>query len=145
MTLLLLRETLPMAGRALVANRLRSFLALLGIVIGVGTVIGMVALINGFQRSFQQSIQSFGNNTIYIRRIRPGIQFSGGVPDSLKQRRAFTMDDAEAILERCPSVRAIAPFKWAFSDITLAYRGRTARSTFTYGTNENYLITHGYD
>jgi len=43
-------------------------------------VIGMVALVNGFQRSFQQSIQSFGNNTIYIRRIRPGIQFNGDVP-----------------------------------------------------------------
>jgi putative ABC transport system permease protein len=145
MNLLLLRESLVMAGRALVANRLRSVLALLGIVIGVGTVIGMVALINGFQRSFAQSIQSFGNNTIYIRRIRPGIQFNGNIPDSLKQRRAFTMEDAEALRERCPSLKAIAPFKWAWSDISLSYRGRTARSTFTYGTNENYLITHGYD
>src|SRR5881396_864090 len=111
MKLFLLLETLTMALRALVANRLRSFLALLGIVIGVGTVIGMVALINGFQRSFQQSIQSFGNNTIYIRRIRPGIMF-GDVPDSLRQRRAFTMEDARAILERSPAVRAIAPFKF---------------------------------
>src|SRR5437667_8481476 len=117
MKLFLLLETLSMARRALVANRLRSFLALLGIVIGVGTVIGMVALINGFQRSFAQSIQSFGNNTIYIRRIRPGIQFSGGVPDSLKQRRAFTMDDADALRARCPSLKAIAPFKWSWSDI----------------------------
>ena len=144
MNALLLRETLVMAARALVANRMRSVLALLGIVIGVGTVIGMVALINGFQRSFAQSIQSFGNNTIYIRRIRPGVQFNG-VPDSLLKRKAFTMDDAEALREHCPSLKAIAPFKWSFSDITLSYRGRTARSTFTYGTNENYLITHGYD
>src|SRR5687767_7524219 len=113
MTLHMLGETMVMAGRALVANRLRSLLALLGIVIGVGTVIGMVALVNGFQRSFQQSIQSFGNNTIYIRRIRPGIQFDG-VPDSLKQRKAFTMDDARALLEDAPSVKAIAPFKWPF-------------------------------
>ena len=141
----LMRETLGMAGRSLLANRLRSVLALLGIVIGVGTVIGMVALINGFQRSFQRSIQSFGNNTIYIRRIRPGIHFSDGVPDSLKQRRAFTMDDASAILERCPTVKAIAPFKWTWGDIKLAYRGRSTRSTFCFGTNEQYLTTHGYD
>src|SRR5215510_13455355 len=120
MNLFLLRETLGMAGRALVANRLRSILALLGIVIGVGTVIGMVSLVNGFQRSFQKSIQSFGNNTIYIRRIRPGIQFDG-VPDSLRQRKAFTMDDAAAILERAPAVKAIAPFKWSWQDIRLAY------------------------
>src|SRR5438046_2135347 len=116
MNLFLFRETLGMAGRALIANRLRSILALLGIVIGVGTVIGMVSLINGFQRSFQKSIQSFGNNTIYIRRIRPGIQF-GNFPDSLRQRKAFTMADAQAILERAPAVRAIAPFKFPFSDI----------------------------
>src|SRR5262245_27653839 len=110
----LMRESFGMAFRALIANRLRSALALLGIVIGVATLIGMVALINGFQRSFQRSIQSFGNNTIYIRRIRPGVMLGGDVPDSLKQRRAFTMDDAAAIIAQCPSVRAIAPFKWTF-------------------------------
>jgi putative ABC transport system permease protein len=144
MTLYMLGETLGMAGRALVANRLRSMLALLGIVIGVGTVIGMVALVNGFQRSFQQSIQSFGNNTIYIRRIRPGIQFDG-VPDSLKQRKAFTMDDAQAILEHSPSIKAIAPFKWPWIDVRVSYRERATRSLFVFGTNEQYLTTHGYD
>src|SRR5574339_311875 len=106
-----------MAGNALVANRLRSLLALLGIVIGVGTVIGMVALINGFQRSFQQSIQSLGNNTIYIRRIRPGVHFGGDIPDSLKQRKAFTMADAKAILTQAPAVRAIAPFKFPWDNV----------------------------
>ncbi len=144
MNLFLLRESLRMAGSALAANRLRTVLALLGIVMGVGTLIGMVALINGFQRSFQRSIQSFGNNTIYIRRIRPGIQFSG-VPDSLKQRRAFTMDDARAILANAPAVKAIAPFKWPFADMVLSNRGKATRSAFCYGTNEDYLTTHGYD
>jgi len=138
-------EVLRMAGNALVANRLRSMLALLGIVIGVGTVIGMMALINGFQRSFQQNIQSLGNNTIYIRRIRPGIHFNGDIPDSLRQRKAFTMDDARAILEQSPSVQAIAPFKYPYSDLKLSYRGKQTRITFVYGTNENYLFTHGYD
>ncbi len=141
----LIRETLAMARTALVANRLRSVLALLGIVIGVGTVIGMVSLSNGFQRSFQRSIQSFGNNTIYIRRIRPGISFSDGVPDSLKQRKAFTMEDARAILAQAPAVRAIAPFKWPYDDLTLSHRGRNTRSGFVFGTNEAYLLTHGYD
>ena len=50
----LFAETFRIARQALAANRMRSLLALLGIVIGVGTVIGMMALINGFQRSFQQ-------------------------------------------------------------------------------------------
>ena len=141
----MIQETFAMARSALVANRLRSALALLGIVIGVGTVIGMVSLVNGFQRSFQQSIQSFGNNTIYIRRIRPGINFSDGVPDSLKQRKAFTMEDAQAILAQCPAVRAVSPFKFPFSDIKLRHSEKHTKTTFIYGTNEDLLLTHNYD
>ena len=141
----LFRETLRIARQALTANRMRSMLALLGIVIGVGTVIGMVALINGFQRSFQQNIQSFGNNTLYIRRIRPGIQFSDGVPDSLKQRKAFTIEDSKAILAQAPAVAAVSVFKFSFQDIKLSYLDRTTKTTFIYGTNEELLRTHGYD
>ena len=141
----LLRETFDMARGALIANRLRSMLALLGIVIGVATVIGMIALINGFQRSFQRSIQSFGNNTIYIRRIRPGINFTGDVPDSLKQRKAFTMEDARAILDQAPAVRAISPFKFPYEDIRLSYLDKHTKTTFVYGTDESYLVTHSYD
>ena len=141
----LLAETFAIARQALAANRMRSMLALLGIVIGVGTVIGMVALINGFQRSFQQNIQAFGNNTLYIRRIRPGIQFSGGVPDSLKARKAFTIGDAEAILEHSPAVAAVSVFKFAFNDIKLSRRDKTTKTTFIYGTNDQLLRTHGYD
>jgi putative ABC transport system permease protein len=145
MSWFLIRETFRMAGSALVANRLRSTLALLGIVIGVGTVIGMVSLINGFQRSFQQSIQSIGNNTIYIRRIRPGVNMGNQIPDSLKQRRAFTMDDAQAILAGAPAVKAIAPFKWPWDDLRLQRGDKMTRFTFVYGTNQDYLTTHGYD
>jgi putative ABC transport system permease protein len=145
MSWFMIRETFGMAGKALVANRLRSVLALLGIVIGVGTVIGMVSLINGFQRSFQQSIQSIGNNTIYIRRIRPGVNMGGQIPDSLKQRRAFTMDDAQAIVAGAPAVKAIAPFKWPWDDLRLQRGDKMTRFTFVYGTNQDYLTTHGYD
>jgi putative ABC transport system permease protein len=141
----LLLETFHMAWQALFANRVRSLLALLGIVIGVGTVIGMVSLINGFQRSFQQSVRSLGSNTIYIRRIRPGIQFNGGVPDSLKQRKAFTMEDARAILAHSPAVKAISPWKFPYDDLRLQYLQKKTKITFVYGTNQDHLITHGYE
>jgi putative ABC transport system permease protein len=141
----LLFETLRMGARALFANRLRSILALLGIVIGVATVIGMVAIINGLQRSFQQSIQSLGNNTIYIRRIRPGVHFGNDIPDSLKRRRAFTMEDAEAILAHGDAVKAISPYKYPWDNLRLSYRDKRTRFTFVYGTNQDYVITNGYD
>ena len=141
----LVGETFTIARRALAANRMRSALALLGIVIGVATVIGMVALINGFQRSFQQNLQAFGNNTLYIRRIRPGIQFSGGVPDSLKVRKAFNIGDAEAILDQSPAVAAISVFKFAYYDIRLSRREKQTKTTFIYGTDDQLLRTHGYE
>src|SRR5947208_540993 len=126
----LLSETFDIARRALAANRMRSMLALLGIVIGVGTVIGMVSLINGFQRSFQQNLQAFGNNTLYIRRIRPGIQFAGGVTDSLKARKAFTKGDAEAILAQSPAVAAVSVFKFASNVLKLSGRDKHTKPTF---------------
>jgi len=141
----LLGETFTIARQALAANRMRSMLALLGIVIGVATVISMASLINGFQRSFQQSIQSFGNNTLYIRRIRPGIQFSGGVPDSLKQRKAFNIGDAEAIMAQSPAVAAVSVFKFSYYDIRLSYRDKRTKTTFIYGTNDQLLRTQGYE
>jgi putative ABC transport system permease protein len=141
----LLAETFTIARQALAANRMRSMLALLGIVIGVATVIAMASLINGFQRSFQQSIQSFGNNTLYIRRIRPGIRFSDGVPDSLKQRKAFTIEDSRAILDQAPAVAAVSVFKFSWYDIKLSRQSRRTRTTFVYGTNDQLLRTHGYE
>ncbi len=145
MDLRMLGETARMAAGALVANRLRSMLALLGIVIGVATLIGMVALVNGLQRSVQQSIQSLGNNTIYIRRIRPGVRFNDDIPDSLRQRRAFSMDDGRFILARSPSVKAISPLKWPWQNLRIGYREKKTRFTQVFGTNQDYVVTNGYD
>ena len=141
----LFRETLRIARQALAANLMRSLLALLGIVIGVATVIAMMSLINGFQRSFQKGIQSWGSNTIYIRTFRPGAAFAGQLPDSLRKRKAFTIDDAEAIRERCPAVVAVSPIKVAAADIRLSYRERTTKTTTVFGSDEGMLRTRGFD
>ena len=141
----LFRETLRIARQALTANLMRSLLALLGIVIGVATVIAMMSLINGFQRSFQKGIQSWGSNTIYVRTFRPGAAFAGQIPDSLRKRRAFTMDDATAIRERCPAVVAVSPIKIAAADIRLSYRDRTTKTTTVFGSDEGMLRTRGFD
>jgi putative ABC transport system permease protein len=146
MTLQLFLETIWMSLRALAANRLRSLLALLGIVIGVATVIGMVALVNGFQRSVEQSIHSMGSNTIYIHRIRPGVHVGGGgIPDSLKQRKAFTIADGEAILASAPAVRAVSAIKYDYAGLRVGYRGKLSRMTEVYGTDDNYLVVHGFE
>jgi putative ABC transport system permease protein len=141
----LFRETLRIARQALTANLMRSLLALLGIVIGVATVIAMMSLINGFQRSFQKGIQSWGSNTIYVRTFRPGQAFAGQLPDSLRKRRAFSIADAAAIRERAPAVVAVSPIKIAAADIRLSYRDRTTKTTTVFGSDDGMLRTRGFD
>ncbi|MCE9628317.1 MAG: ABC transporter permease [Candidatus Eisenbacteria bacterium] len=141
----LLSETFLIARQALAANRMRSLLALLGIVIGVATVIGMGSLINGFERSFEKGIQSFSNGTIYVRPFRPGVRFNGGIPDSLRKRRAFSPEDARAIMEQAPAVGAVGVVKLAYDDIRLSRGGHQTRSTQTFGSDEGLLRTRGFD
>src|SRR5262249_10605242 len=144
-SLWMLRETFRIARQALAANRMRSLLALLGIVIGVATVIAMMSLINGFQRSFQKGIQSWGSNTIYVRTFRPGAVVGSGIPASLRKRHAFTMPDAGAIRDRAPAVAAVSPIKIAAADIRLSYRDRTTKTTTVFGSDEGLLRTRGFD
>jgi putative ABC transport system permease protein len=141
----LFRETFRGARQALVANRLRTLLALLGIVIGVATVVAMVSLINGFRRSFERGIQSFSSNTIYVRPFRPGVAFLGGFPDSLRRRRGFTPEDAVAVLERSPALAAVSAIKLFAGDPQLKYRERGTRGTNTFGTNDALLRVRGFE
>jgi putative ABC transport system permease protein len=88
-----------------------------------------------------------GTNTIYIHRIRPAVSFGGGeIPDSLKQRKAFSVEDGQAILAGAPAVRAVTTMVYDFSSgLRLGYRGKLTRGTNVYGTDDNYLIVHGYE
>jgi putative ABC transport system permease protein len=136
-------EVLQMALAALRANKLRSGLTVLGVIIGVSTVIGMVSLIQGLNRSMARQIQSFGTNVIYIRKFKPQV-FIGEFPDSLRHRPGFTPEDKQAILDRCPAVRSVsaitvlgeggAPIRW---------RKKTTRPTFVIGDDEAYQETSG--
>ena len=87
----LLRETYS----ALTANKVRSGLTMLGIVIGISSVIAMVALGNGAQQSIQSSIQSIGSNLVIIT---PGATKSFGGPTAGRgSAQTLTVPDAEAI------------------------------------------------
>ncbi len=140
----LVGEILQMAWTSLRANKLRSSLTVLGVVIGVSTVIAMVSLIQGLNDSFKRQVQSFGSNTIYIRKWRPQV-FIGELPDSLRQRRAFTIDDRDAILARCPSVRAVSPINLLSQPQPIQFRHKQTKPTLVLGTDQAYQETNGYD
>lgn len=139
-------DLLRVARDALRANRLRTWLTLLGVVIGVATVIAMASLVNGFERSFLASIQTFSRNTIYVRTFRPGLMFTRGIPDSLRGRHAFTLEDARALRAQCPAVAVVSVVKPAFGNLRVERGGHVARAgEMTFGADTEFLRTRGFD
>ena len=99
-------ESFIIAIRSLFANKLRSALTMLGVIIGVGSVITLMSVGRGTEASITESLEGMGTNLVYVTSKTPGV-------DSLAAMQiaaySFTMDDVEAIAERVPSVVAVAP------------------------------------
>jgi putative ABC transport system permease protein len=100
-----LLQTLRVALRALLRNKLRSFLTTLGIVIGVGAVIAMVAIGEGAKAMIEQQFASMGSNLIIIM---PGATTRGGAFGGFGSAPTLTWDDLRAIQTEVPSVRYAA-------------------------------------
>jgi putative ABC transport system permease protein len=98
--------TMKIAARALSRNTLRSALTMLGIVIGVGSVIAMVAIGQGAKAQVESQIASIGSNMLIIF---PGSTTQGGVHAGAGTATTLTEDDVEAIRKDVSSVRAVAP------------------------------------
>jgi putative ABC transport system permease protein len=99
-------EAVRVALQGLTANKLRSLLTMLGIIIGVGSVIAMMAIGEGANQAARASLQAMGTNVLTLssgQQRRGGINFGAGTSTRLKP------EDAAAILNEAPAVRAIAP------------------------------------
>ena len=102
---MLIKEILVVALQAIRVNALRSFLTTLGIIIGVGAVIAMVALGEGAQRRVEEQIQAMGTNVLTIR---PGQSMFGGIRDGAARARLYD-EDAEALHDQTLGTLLIAP------------------------------------
>ena len=126
-------SSVPLALRAIRRNLLRSFLTILGIVIGVGAVITMVTLGNGATRAVSDQISSLGSNLIMVRpgqRLGPG-RDSAGAP-------RFKASDAEAIAAQIGSINAVAPV--ANKSVTVVYAARNWSTTVTGSTAAYFTV-----
>ena len=101
---MLFDETVKVAFSAIRANKMRSMLTMLGIVIGIAAVITMVALGEGAQRSVQERLQALGTNVLTVN---PGQQQFGGVDRGEGAR--LTVDDATALLRDPRAIKAVSP------------------------------------
>ncbi len=126
-------SSLKVALRALQINKMRSFLTMLGIIIGVGAVIVMVAIGAGAREMIAQQIASMGSNLLMIV---PGATTAGGARMGGGSSSSLTSDDAKAIKEECPAIKTVAPF---WGGATQIVYGNQNWNTTVQGTNPSYF------
>jgi putative ABC transport system permease protein len=103
----LFREILVMSWDTVRGNKLRSFLTVLGIVIGITSIVGMTAMIRGFDQSIRDVFRSLGPNTVYVTKMS-AVSFSAGKTfRELVMRPNITQDDAAAIERAAPSIEVV--------------------------------------
>jgi putative ABC transport system permease protein len=139
----MLGEIVRMSFDSLRAHGLRSLLTTLGVVIGVATVVAMVSIIQGFNRSVERSISAFGSHIIYVRMFKPGF-FVGGFPDSLRHRQAFTVEDAQAIRAQCPDVGSVSVMGF-MENATISWGGHSSRGLELLGADPRIQEVLRYD
>ncbi len=119
--------------RAIAANKTRSFLTALGIIIGIASVITMLAVGQGTKQSIQANIAEMGSNMIMIS---PGADMRGGVRQEASSMETLKMSDYEAIKDECQYIKAISPM--VSSSGQFIYGNENTPSTI-YGVNQDYL------
>jgi len=131
-------ESFQIALRALAANKLRSVLTMLGIIIGVGAVIALVAAGAGAQAQVAERFTSLGSNLLVVS---PGMSFFRGVSQGSSSVQSLTIDDVDAISALASAVAAVAPEYSTQS--TVVYRSKNTRTSI-YGVTAEYLTVRNY-
>jgi putative ABC transport system permease protein len=125
--------------RALRVNKLRSALTMLGIIIGVGAVIAMVAVGSGAAARIQEQIASIGSNLLIVL---PGTATSGGMRMGFGSTLTLTEDDAKAIASEIPGVVAVSASMRGVAQLVF---GNQNWSTAVQGTTQDFLLIRDWD
>jgi putative ABC transport system permease protein len=132
-------ENLSMALETILAHKFRSFLTILGIIVGVVTVIVIASILTGLRDSIVTQLESYGTNNIYVFHLNTGVSIGRRSREEMK-RKPLTIQDAQAIKEQCPSVQDVA---WEGvpmgSRVQIKYKGNSLRSSSFIGVPSNYL------
>ncbi|HEX8411523.1 MAG TPA: ABC transporter permease [Thermoanaerobaculia bacterium] len=141
------KENVRFARIALASHKLRSALTILGIVIGVTTVIAMVSVIEGFNNSVTKDFQAFGATLVQFQKYDP--RFGPGErDDSERQRKNLTYEDALALQAQCPSMLAVSPERYTFAgdgpSLDVTYAGKEASPDALIGTTDAYPIANNH-
>jgi putative ABC transport system permease protein len=134
-----LKESAIMAFATLRANKLRSLLTILGVTVGVVTILSMVSIIQGLDKSFAEQLESLGSNTIFISKFNPSF---GRPPGSEElHRKELTLEDADAIREQAGSVIGVSPLQRKLAG-TVRYKEKQTDTPILIGATPYYEFVH---
>ncbi|HEV8232221.1 MAG TPA: ABC transporter permease [Thermoanaerobaculia bacterium] len=134
-------ENVRFALLAVRSHKLRASLTVLGIVVGVATVIAMVSIVTGFNNNMVRNFQSFGASLVLFQKYEPRFGPGGPRPEGELRRKDLTLQDAAALRD-IPEMRAVSPqrYLWDNSDYHLKHRDAEARSPRVFGVIEEYPV-----
>jgi|CZKS01.1.fsa_nt_gi putative ABC transport system permease protein len=141
MTLVELGSAVGLALNTVREHKMRSFLTVLGVIIGTGTIIGVGSIIAGLDGAITNVLRSFGTNTAVVFKF----PFLSAVTDEEVHRKSLNYEDAVAIAERCPSVLHVSPYLFPNTfgtgpQINIArYKGQELYQPDIGGTEESYV------
>ncbi len=119
-------------------NKLRSGLTILGVMVGVVTVMFMVSIIQGLNRSFAKQLESLGSNTIFIAKFEPS--FGRQPSQEERMRKELNLADADAIRAESPSLIGVSPIQRKISEI-VRYKEKQSDTPILFGVTPHYEIT----
>src|SRR4051812_34640553 len=136
----LLTEIIVMSFDTLRTSKMRSGLTVLGVVIGITSIVGMTSLIRGFDQSLRDSIGQLGPNTLIVQKFGALSFASGKSFLEVARRPNLTMEDARAIERDCPSVALVDVWLGAtgFSRSRIYYGHEKTRQLMILGATENW-------
>ncbi len=142
-----LRENMIVAFDTLRANKVRSSLTILGIVIGVTSVIAVAAIISGLNHYVSDKVQALGSRTYFVTRFPPGTFDFSRLPEHIRQRRYLQAADARAARELAPAAEFITPFGTRFAMPGIAgggsndvsYGGQRVEKVFVRGVEPDFI------
>jgi putative ABC transport system permease protein len=134
-----IKESALMAIDTMRTNKLRSALTILGVGVGVLTVIFMVSIIQGLNKAFADQIESLGSNTIFVSKFDPSFGRPPG-PEEI-HRKDLTMDDVEALRKEASSIAGVSPIHRMLA-ATVRYQDKQTDTPILLGVTPYYEFVH---
>jgi putative ABC transport system permease protein len=137
-------ENVRFAMLAIRAHKLRATLTVLGIVVGVATVIAMVSIVTGFDNNMVRNFQAFGATLVQFQKF--SMRFGPGHrSDDERNRKDLTLEDALALKAQIPEIRAVSPERYLWdTDVSLKYRGRESTQPQVAGVYPDYSLANNH-